>query len=58
MTNWMAALAAHHARMRRQYPTDELLILFDIDGTILDLTVLHQELTPFDPVDKVLCLAH
>ena len=37
MTNWMAALAAHHARMRRQYPTDELLILFDIDGTILDL---------------------
>lgn len=37
MTNWMAALAAHHARMRRQYPSDELIILFDIDGTILDL---------------------
>lgn len=37
MTNWMAALAAHHARMRRQYPTDELIVLFDIDGTILDL---------------------
>lgn len=37
MTHWMAALAAHHARMRQRYPTDELIILFDIDGTILDL---------------------
>jgi hypothetical protein len=37
MTHWMAALAAHHAQMRQRYPNDELLILFDIDGTILDL---------------------
>ncbi|MEZ4728211.1 MAG: hypothetical protein R3E79_13850 [Caldilineaceae bacterium] len=37
MTNWMAALAAHHRAMRQKYPQDELMILFDIDGTILDL---------------------
>lgn len=37
MTNWMAALATHYRKMRHQYPQDELLILFDIDGTILDL---------------------
>lgn len=37
MTNWMAALAAQHQAMRRKYPHDELMILFDIDGTILDL---------------------
>lgn len=37
MANWMAALAAHHRAMRRTYPHDELMILFDIDGTILDL---------------------
>lgn len=37
MANWMAALAAHHNAMRRNYPKDELMILFDIDGTILDL---------------------
>jgi hypothetical protein len=28
------------------------------DRAILDLAVLHQELTPFDPVDQVLRLAH
>lgn len=37
MTTWMAALAAHHREMRCRYPADALLILFDIDGTILDL---------------------
>lgn len=37
MSNWMAALAAHYQAMRQQYPTDRLLIIFDIDGTILDL---------------------
>lgn len=37
MSNWMAALAAHYTAMRQQYPTDHLLVIFDIDGTILDL---------------------
>lgn len=49
MSNWMAALAAHHARMRRAYPQDELLIVFDIDGTILDLRhMIFYLLTRYD----------
>ncbi|MCE7988292.1 MAG: hypothetical protein DYG89_44605 [Caldilinea sp. CFX5] len=49
MTNWMAALAAHHARMRQQYPDDALLLLFDIDGTILDLRhMIFYLLTRYD----------
>jgi hypothetical protein len=41
--HWMAALAAHYQKTRRRYPADPLLILFDIDGTILDMRhiVLH-----------------
>ncbi|MBX3012548.1 MAG: HAD family hydrolase [Caldilineaceae bacterium] len=37
MANWMAALAAHYRAMHRQYPQDQLMVIFDIDGTILDL---------------------
>lgn len=33
----MAALAAHLRTMRRRYPDDRLMILFDLDGAILDL---------------------
>jgi hypothetical protein len=36
MTHWMNELAAHYARMRERHPDETLLILFDIDGTILD----------------------
>jgi len=36
MQNWMQSLAAHYESMRAKYPQDDLLILFDIDGTILD----------------------
>lgn len=36
MQNWMQALAAHYERTRATFPEDDLLILFDIDGTILD----------------------
>jgi len=35
--DWMRRLADHYARFRRAYPEDRLLIVFDIDGTILDL---------------------
>jgi hypothetical protein len=35
--DWMRALASHYAAVRHRYPTDELAIVFDIDGTILDL---------------------
>ena len=34
--DWMSELAAHYEKTRRQYPQDNLMIVFDIDGTILD----------------------
>lgn len=37
MTHWMAKLATHYAQMRQKYPEDPLIIVFDIDGTMLDL---------------------
>jgi hypothetical protein len=33
----MRSLSEHFERTRRRHPTDELCIVFDIDGTILDL---------------------
>ncbi len=49
MAHWMAALAAHHAKMRCQYPNDQLLVVFDIDGTILDLRhMMFYLLTRYD----------
>lgn len=41
--SWMFRLALHYTDMRRRYPHDKLIILFDIDGTILDMRhlVLH-----------------
>jgi phosphoglycolate phosphatase-like HAD superfamily hydrolase len=35
--DWMRALAVHYATVRSAHPTDELAVVFDIDGTILDL---------------------
>ncbi|MCG8605636.1 hypothetical protein MJD09_11640, partial [bacterium] len=35
--NWMAELAAHYEKTKKKYPNDRLMILFDIDGTILDM---------------------
>jgi FMN phosphatase YigB (HAD superfamily) len=37
MTNWMRELSLHYEIIRNNYPDDKLLILFDIDGTILDM---------------------
>lgn len=34
--DWMRELATHYEAMRRRYPDDELCVVFDIDGTILD----------------------
>jgi hypothetical protein len=36
-TDWMRQLAAHYESMRHRNPTDNLMIVFDIDGTILDM---------------------
>jgi phosphoglycolate phosphatase-like HAD superfamily hydrolase len=35
--DWMRSLAEHHARSRAASPDARLLIVFDIDGTILDM---------------------
>ena len=37
MKEWMKSLALHYEQTRNQYPEDKLMILFDIDGTILDM---------------------
>ncbi len=37
MNEWMQVLARHCEATRRQYPHDRLMIVFDIDGTILDM---------------------
>lgn len=37
MTHWLARLATHYTTMRCRYPDDELMVIFDIDGTLLDL---------------------
>jgi hypothetical protein len=36
VSDWMHELAHHFERMRASYPGDELCIVFDIDGTIVD----------------------
>ena len=43
MECWMNRLARHHGVMRLRYPEDRLLVVFDIDDTILDLRhmILH-----------------
>ncbi|MFQ6114270.1 MAG: hypothetical protein ACE5NG_09305 [bacterium] len=41
--SWMAELGSHYEKIRYLYPQDRLMILFDIDGTIIDMRymVLH-----------------
>ncbi len=49
MRNWMNYLACHYESMREKYPDDRLLILFDIDGTILDMRhTMHYLLKSYD----------
>lgn len=40
MTNWMRKLALHFEKTKRLYPQETLMILFDIDGTIVDMRFL------------------
>ena len=57
--NWMKELALHYDQMRSAYPDDELIIVFDIDGTILDMRfmVLHI-LRRFDRVHGTRLFIH
>jgi beta-phosphoglucomutase-like phosphatase (HAD superfamily) len=44
MQNWMRALAVHYEAARQKHRNDRLLLLFDIDGTILDMRYTVQHL--------------
>ncbi len=49
--DWMRELSRHYQQMRRQYPYEKLLLLFDIDGTILDMRYMIRDvLQSFDGV--------
>lgn len=49
--DWMRSLAAHYARCRADHPDDHLLVVFDIDGTILDMRhMVSHVLAEFDRV--------
>jgi hypothetical protein len=37
MNDWMHALAKQYGDLRRSHPDERLLVVFDIDGTILDM---------------------
>ena len=51
MNRWMNKLSYHYQKMRHLFPDDRLIILFDIDGTIVDAryTALHA-LNSFDRI--------
>jgi phosphoglycolate phosphatase-like HAD superfamily hydrolase len=49
--DWMRSLAEHYARCRSAHPEDQLLVVFDIDGTILDMRhMVSHVLNDFDRV--------
>ena len=49
MQDWMTALASQYRQSRIRHPHDRLLVVFDIDGTILDMRYLvHHVLQWFD----------
>ncbi len=37
MASWMKELAAHYQQVREAHPDDDLMIVFDIDNTIIDM---------------------
>jgi hypothetical protein len=52
MNQWMNKLADHYEKTRSAYPRDNLMIVFDIDGTILDMR--HMILFVLREFDKLL----
>jgi hypothetical protein len=51
MNEWMQSLAHHFEAMRQKYPHDRLMIVFDIDGTILDMR--HRVLAVLRHYDRL-----
>jgi hypothetical protein len=59
MKHWMDSLAAHHRKLRRKYPGERLLAIFDIDGTILDTRyMILYVLRAFDKRNSTSHFAH
>jgi hypothetical protein len=49
----MASLAAHYAAARQRYPQGRLMIVFDIDGTVLDMRyMVFQVLRAYDRAQR------
>ena len=48
---WMRDLASHYNRARAAHPNDRLIILFDVDGTIVDLR--HMMLSLLREYDRI-----
>ncbi len=49
MKNWMAELATHYEKTRLRYSNEKLAIVFDIDGTILDMRyMVYHVLQAYD----------
>lgn len=49
MNLWMKRLACHYESARRRHPADRLMIVFDMDGTILDMRhMIFRVLREFD----------
>jgi len=44
MRDWTRALLHHHDTTRRRFPQQRLLVLFDVDGTFLDMRLALTEL--------------
>lgn len=50
-THWMGELAQHYQLFRANFPDDPLMVVFDIDGTILDMRhIVVNTLRAFDVV--------
>jgi len=46
---WMQALHNHYRTLREKHPNDRLLVVFDIDGTLVDKRpMIHHLLTRYD----------
>ena len=47
--DWMKTLSQHYDQIQEWYPQDKLMILFDVDGTIIDMQyLLYHALQTFD----------
>ena len=53
---WMRNLASHYNRARATYPNDRLIVLFDVDGTIVDLR--HMMLSLLREYDRIHASSH